>query len=769
MNCKIVCLFLVLLIPAATALDYFADPMNFPPGTSRTHLQNITYTGSSLSIMVPSGFTITNHTGGGSVSGQNLSYGSGTNKDISFTLSSPSNCTVGRYLAPIYVSGTKQAEFTFVCIPDTSVVDCKVEYGHGDANYLDELYISDETVTLFNLLRVWNIGHYLSPNEAAVNATAECRYPDFPVRTYGRVEIEHYSSFVKGTFLWSLIESGYWFRIGVVAQEVGGMSVGSTYDVSCDNLTYEFSHHRVRAPVQTCDLEVRSQIPFVFSVTNYSSTKKLYTVTNSESYSICSVYIDRELDGQTDTLYYPYLDVGDQVTFLADANATRNATVHFIPSWYCNSRNPKIYAQTVLASSSNLPPILAFISNQTAVANTLFTYQVIATDPESQSLTYADNSSLFVINPSTGLINVTFNASQVGNYSINITVSDIFSATDSQVFYLEILPPNTAPVITAFTPNGSATIAEGSSQVFTINKTDAENASLTTTWYVNGAVQQTTVDGAPYLQDSFTYATGCSSSGAYTVMVQVSDGVLSDSQSWNLTVTESCSTGGGGGGGGRYRPPVKPLTNVTVECTESWTCTGWSACDGSQQVRNCTDVNACGTIGDRPATERSCTLSCVPNWVCSEWEECVDDLQHRYCTDHNNCGELGPLEVRQCVAVARPEGMSILPQGVYLLVFVLAFANLGLIAWKWHELCKRKYISHLTVLFIANITLAVLSLFLFLFEQRFMEAVPAIVTRAIVLLLGLLFSGYLVWLLYDRFHNHRGVCELDRSRWSAKK
>ena len=53
------------------------------------------------------------------------------------------------------------------------IVDYKVEYGHGCGNYIaqDEPYISNETTTLFNLLRVWNIGNYLDPDEDAQNAT----------------------------------------------------------------------------------------------------------------------------------------------------------------------------------------------------------------------------------------------------------------------------------------------------------------------------------------------------------------------------------------------------------------------------------------------------------------------------------------------------------------------------------------------------------------------------------------------------------------------
>ena len=103
----------------------------------------------------------------------------------------------------------------------------------GDANYLsnDQLYISNESASIFNLVRVWNIGQYLTPDEAAINATIECQYENYPVRTYGRVEIDYGTSAINGTFWWDVIESGYWFRIGVVSQDVSGKSVGNYYNV----------------------------------------------------------------------------------------------------------------------------------------------------------------------------------------------------------------------------------------------------------------------------------------------------------------------------------------------------------------------------------------------------------------------------------------------------------------------------------------------------------------------------------------------------------
>lgn len=44
---------------------------------------------------------------------------------------------------------------------------------------------------------------------------------------------------------------------------------------------------------------------------------------------------------------------------------------------------------------------------------------------------------------------------------------------------------------------------------------------------------------------------------------------------------------------------TNPPTNVS-QCTEQWSCTGWT-CQGGHQVRTCTDANACRTTANKPA------------------------------------------------------------------------------------------------------------------------------------------------------------------------
>ncbi|OGI12568.1 hypothetical protein A3K64_01535 [Candidatus Micrarchaeota archaeon RBG_16_36_9] len=46
-------------------------------------------------------------------------------------------------------------------------------------------------------------------------------------------------------------------------------------------------------------------------------------------------------------------------------------------------------------------------------------------------------------------------------------------------------------------------------------------------------------------------------------------------------------------------------------CTESWSCTEWSACSNSVQTRTCTDSSNCGTTASKPSETQSCTEEAV--------------------------------------------------------------------------------------------------------------------------------------------------------------
>jgi PGF-pre-PGF domain-containing protein len=83
------------------------------------------------------------------------------------------------------------------------------------------------------------------------------------------------------------------------------------------------------------------------------------------------------------------------------------------------------------------------------------------------------------------------------------------------------------------------------------------------------------------------------SSGSYVYYVSCKDTAgneMNISNSTSFTVAISSTT------------PEVP----GAACTESWSCTSWSACAGGTQTRACTDANSCGTTTNKPAEAQNC-------------------------------------------------------------------------------------------------------------------------------------------------------------------
>lgn len=106
----------------------------------------------------------------------------------------------------------------------------------------------------------------------------------------------------------------------------------------------------------------------------------------------------------------------------------------------------------------NKPPVLSVGCAGTAYVNYSYTCNVGGTDPENETLTFLDNTTLFNIDGSTGQILFTPNESDTGNYSILLTLQDdsgCINSNGTQIFNLTVLnetPP--APPSPGPTPTG---------------------------------------------------------------------------------------------------------------------------------------------------------------------------------------------------------------------------------------------------------------------------------------------------------------------------
>ncbi len=101
-------------------------------------------------------------------------------------------------------------------------------------------------------------------------------------------------------------------------------------------------------------------------------------------------------------------------------------------------------------TSTNDAPVLSAIGDLTGFVGTQFTHDVDATDVDSTDLTYYSNTSLFTINPITGVISFTPVQAQIGSHGVQISVSD-GTAIDSEDITFTI-GDNSIPDVTITSP-----------------------------------------------------------------------------------------------------------------------------------------------------------------------------------------------------------------------------------------------------------------------------------------------------------------------------
>ena len=144
----------------------------------------------------------------------------------------------------------------------------------------------------------------------------------------------------------------------------------------------------------------------------------------------------------------------------------------------------------------NHPPTITDIQDQSTIKGSLFNLNINGSDEDGHGLTYSDNTSLFTINETSGLINFTSVVNDIGNHTIKITISETNSSCQintSTTFILEI--NNSGPTLAQNIPNQEW---EQNVQLTGLNLseyfTDADNDSLTYT-AINGGDVTISISG----------------------------------------------------------------------------------------------------------------------------------------------------------------------------------------------------------------------------------------------------------------------------------
>ena len=205
---------------------------------------------------------------------------------------------------------------------------------------------------------------------------------------------------------------------------------------------------------------------------------------------------------------------------------------------------------TITVLGANQPPVLAPIGAQTTSVGQLLAFSATATDPDSSVLTFsAGNLPVGATFTSAGAFSWTPTAGQTGNHSgVTITVTDNGSPpqTDSETFTITVGSINRPPVLNTI---GARSVDEGLALTFMATGSDPDGDTLT----FASANLPTGATLTP--MGAFSWTPSFAQAGNYSVTISVSDGALSASETFTITV------------GNVNRPPVlspSPIGNRTL-------------------------------------------------------------------------------------------------------------------------------------------------------------------------------------------------------------
>jgi len=330
------------------------------------------------------------------------------------------------------------------------------------------------------------------------------------------------------------------------------------------------------------------------------------------------------------------------------------------------------YLANISVIEINNPPVMTGLGAQTVWLqgeNSSFDYQMVVTDVEdgvvadenfSFNLTWGSGENLFSINSTTGVMNYSPVVGHEGKvYSLTVCVADNAlgsvhenislclprsdgSESVCDDFSLTVTDENRAPEIVSYAPtDANFSVGSTTSFSFFVEVYDADGTIPDIDWYVDGVLEEHNENAS---NDSFSYVFGCGVSGEHYVEIVTSDGLLNDSQRWNVSVVlVACPVvvpgvvGGGAGGAGGAGP-----------CRENWVCDDWKICQNTERSFDSKMLS----LEDYILTKEKCAQ------VGYE-DERFCGFQITSCFDLNNCSRsalvvLKPSEVRICYFTEDP-------------------------------------------------------------------------------------------------------------------
>jgi hypothetical protein len=323
------------------------------------------------------------------------------------------------------------------------------------------------------------------------------------------------ATFAQGTFNWT-----------PNASQIGNYPIKfRAEDGSAgDSLTVILSIGNVNRPpalsftADTTLFENDSLVLLISSSDPDGTTPKLAISGNPALPRGCTVTLDRPRAGQGIIAWRP------------DFDQSRKDPYRFIIRAEDESTQVE-KALTITIQNRNRPPKLVDIGNKTVNAGETLSFEVTATDPDGDSLTYVANTPAEA-SFSNRRFTWTPKPTAAGNFSATFKVTDGF-AQDSQVVTLSVGAVNRPP---EFSPLTDATTKYGDSLSIAITANDPENKSVTitaTNLPPGGKLSQTAPGNA-----LFTWKINADppNDTTYSVTLSASDGEIQASRILKITV-----------------------------------------------------------------------------------------------------------------------------------------------------------------------------------------------------------------------------------------
>ncbi|MBN4055271.1 tandem-95 repeat protein, partial [bacterium AH-315-K03] len=190
------------------------------------------------------------------------------------------------------------------------------------------------------------------------------------------------------------------------------------------------------------------------------------------------------------------------------------------------------YQLVVSADNNNTAPTINSTALTSAQENSVYTYTVVASDAEGDTLSYSLNTSPTGMNidAQSGLINWTPTLEQGGSHTVTVSVSD-GELNTTQSFSVIVTNTNQTPNIIS---SAITSAQENTLYNYDVNASDADGDTLT--FSLSTSPSGMSIDAPSGL---INWTPTYEQSGSHAVTVMVSDGELNTTQNFSITVSDT--------------------------------------------------------------------------------------------------------------------------------------------------------------------------------------------------------------------------------------